>query len=123
MKNITAEMRKKIKAAKNIWFASVRPDGRPHLTPVWFVYVEAKFYMSIDPKSIKSRNLAANPRVSLALEDGLHPVICEGTVKPIEAALATEALSAFLEKYEWDVTADEQYHYLLEVTPQKWLAW
>jgi hypothetical protein len=62
----------KLETAQNIWIASVRPDGRPHLTPVWFAWTGGKLYVSIDPDSVKSKNIAHTPHVALALEDGLH---------------------------------------------------
>lgn len=65
-------------AARNIWLATVRPDGRPHLVPVWFVWVRERFYVCTAGQSVKAKNLIANPRASAALEDGDRPVIAEG---------------------------------------------
>lgn len=107
----------------NIWFTSVRPDGRPHMTPVWFVYLEGKFYVGIDPASVKSRNIGRNPGVVLALEDGSHPLICEGIARIITPPLSEPLLGAFMKKYEWDMTSEAQYHQVVEITPQKWLSW
>ena len=30
-----------------IWLATVRSDGRPHLTPIWFVWQEVKSTSSL----------------------------------------------------------------------------
>jgi nitroimidazol reductase NimA-like FMN-containing flavoprotein (pyridoxamine 5'-phosphate oxidase superfamily) len=117
------EAREKLAQAGNIWFASVRSDGRPHLTPVWFVYDGLRLYVSIDPNSIKSRNLASNPNVSLALEDGSHPLICEGRAELISPPYSPKIAALFQEKYDWDIRADDQYGQLVEITPRKWLAW
>jgi F420H(2)-dependent biliverdin reductase len=108
---------------KNIWIASVRPDGRPHLAPVWFVWWEGRFYLGTDPKSIKARNLRQNGQVVLALEDGTHPLICEGQARLLAGPLPEPLKAVFMDKYEWDVESDAQYHLVVEITPQKWLSW
>ena len=30
----------------NVWIALTRADGRPHLTPIWFVWVEEAIWLS-----------------------------------------------------------------------------
>ena len=69
----------RLQTERNIWLATNRVDGRPHLVPVWFVWHEGHVYIGIQSNSVKARNLARNPKVSLALEDGVRVVICEGT--------------------------------------------
>jgi hypothetical protein len=117
------EAREKLAQAANIWFASVRPDGRPHVTPVWFVYSGHQLYVSIDPNSVKRRNLASNPNVSLALEDGSHPLICEGQAVPLPPPYPAEVVELFQQKYDWDLLTEGQYGQLVAITPRKWLAW
>jgi hypothetical protein len=113
----------KIEKQQVIWFASVRPDGRPHLSPIWFVWHAGRFYVSTDPRSVKSRNIRGNGRVVLALEDGVNPVICEGAARVLDPPWPAELLAAFFQKYEWDLNKEEQYNQVIEVTPLKWLAW
>ncbi len=120
---LTQEMITKLESQQVIWFSSVRPDGRPHLAPVWFVWHEDKIYIGTDPKSVKIRNIRSNARVALALEDGEHPVICEGTARRLENPWPDSLLSAFFKKYEWDLNKEEQYNAVVEITPEKWLAW
>lgn len=113
----------RLETQQNIWFCSVRPDGRPHLAPIWFVWDHGKFYVSTEPESVKSRNLRRNPQVVLALEEGTHPVICEGKAQLLEQPWPQDALAAFLKKYEWDLNAEAQYNQVIEITPEKWLTW
>jgi F420H(2)-dependent biliverdin reductase len=120
---LTEEMIARLENQQNIWFCSVRPDGRPHLAPVWFVWHAGKLYIGTDPKSVKSRNLRSNLQVTLALEDGAHPVICEGTAQPAAMPLPDDLLAAFFKKYEWDLNKEAQYNLVVEVTPVKWLSW
>jgi hypothetical protein len=113
----------KLEGQQNIWFGSVRPDGRPHLAPVWFVWHADKIYIGTDPESVKSRNIRRNRHVVLALEDGNHPVICEGTAQVVSPPLPESLLAAFCTKYEWELTKEPQYNLVVEITPEKWLDW
>jgi hypothetical protein len=90
---------------------------------VWFVWHEGKLYIGIDPNSVKSRNLKQNPWVVLALEDGIHPVICEGMAAFVPPPLTEALAAAFLNKYEWDLAKEAQYNQVVEITPLKWLSW
>ncbi len=108
----------------NIWVATVRPDGRPHLVPVWFVWHADKLYIGIQPGSVKGRNLAHNPNIALALEDGGKVVICEGLAAPLATPWPAAVAALFKQKYGWDILADSDgYGRLLEITPSKWLTW
>jgi hypothetical protein len=120
------EAETRLETERNIWVASVRPDGRPHLTPVWFAWHVGKLYVCTEPGSVKARNISQNRRVVLALEDGTRPVICEGIAAPVPVPWPADmaAVAAiFRNKYDWDISSEEQYTQLLEVTPIKWLAW
>lgn len=123
MTPLTQEMIGKLESHQNIWFSSVRQNGRPHLVPVWFVWHADRIYIGTDPKSIKIRNIRRNRKVALALEDGEHPVICEGSARLLEKPFPEPLLAAFFQKYEWNVTTDEQYNAVIEITPEKWLSW
>ena len=107
----------------NIWLASVRPDGRPHLIPVWFVWHQERIYLCIEPASVKARNVSGNPAVALALENGSNPVICEGNASAIPAPWSPAIVELFNSKYGWDISTETQYTSLIEVTPTKWLNW
>jgi PPOX class probable F420-dependent enzyme len=120
---LTDALMARLESQQNIWFSSVRPDGRPHLAPVWFVWHAGKIYIGTDPKSVKAANIRANARVALALEDGTHPLICEGSARPVAQPLPADLLAAFFKKYEWDLTSENQYNDVIEVTPERWLSW
>jgi len=72
---------------------------------------------------VKSHNIRQHAGVALALEDGEHPVICEGTARPVDPPWSDALLAAFFKKYEWDLNKEEQYNEVIEVTPEKWLGW
>src|SRR5881296_2352955 len=101
-----------------IWIVTVRPDGRPHMVPVWFVWLHDGIYVCIEPESVKGRNLRQNRNVCLALEDGSHPVICEGEAKLLEKPWPGEVVILFQEKYDWDISSERRYTLLVEITPR-----
>jgi nitroimidazol reductase NimA-like FMN-containing flavoprotein (pyridoxamine 5'-phosphate oxidase superfamily) len=113
----------KLENHQNIWVASVRLDGRPHLVPVWFAWSNGKIYLCIEPGSVKAINMRANPRVAVALEDGTNPVICEGQAAFLEKPWPGSVEDIFKRKYDWEISKEQQYTQLVEITALKWLAW
>ncbi|MBC8988842.1 MULTISPECIES: TIGR03618 family F420-dependent PPOX class oxidoreductase [Micromonospora] len=110
---------------RNVWLCTLRRDGSPHMTPVWFVYADGVWWIGCEGRSVKARNVAADPRVSLALEDGVHPVVAEGVARLHRAGFPPAIVAAFAEKYGgWDirqpVTPDSE-RVLLEVPVRRWL--
>jgi PPOX class probable F420-dependent enzyme len=108
---------------RNVWLATVRVDGRPHLVPIWFVWVNDRFYICTEAKSVKVRNLRTNPRAVVSLENGNQPLIAEGVARLPDGPPPPEVVAAFKEKYDWDITTDASYNALVEITPHKWLKW
>ena len=108
---------------RNVWMATARPDGRPHLIPIWFVWLDDRFYICTGKESVKGRNLQANPNIMLSLEDGSKPLIAEGVATFHEPPYAPGIAEAFQQKYDWDMRHDGQYNVVIEMVPQKWLHW
>ena len=70
--------------ARTYWVATTRPDGRPHVAPVHGLWLDGTFYFGGDPRSRKSRNLAANPNVAVHPEgDDGDVVILEGVAEAV----------------------------------------
>ena len=112
-----AKPRDRLESAQNVWIATVRPGGRPHLVPVWFVVDAGRWYVCTAPDSVKARNLQSNPNVALALEDGSNPHIVEGEARPVEPTPGV--VRKFKAKYDWDITTDTQYTQVFEVVVKK----
>ena len=61
--------------------ATVRPDGRPHTTPVGYMEVNGKPIVIAPANSVKFRNVGHNPMVSLSIATDQRPyryVVLEG---------------------------------------------
>jgi len=94
----------------NYWLATTRPDGRPHVMPVWGLWWEGAFYFSTGDKTVKARNLAANPHCVVCPALGTEAVILEGTVELLPASPSLQALwEAYRKKYAWDMKGSPFY--------------
>ncbi len=108
---------------RNVWLATVRPSGQPHLIPIWFIWHAERFYLCTGKDSVKGRNLQANPQVALSLEDGNQPLIAEGIARLIDPPYDQALIDAFQQKYAWDMQHSDQYNILVEIVPRRWLTW
>src|SRR5690349_3489467 len=70
-----------LQQAEIFWLSTVRPDGRPHVTPLIAVYLDGVLYFCTGADERKAKNIAQNPHVILTTgrnsihEDGLDMVI------------------------------------------------
>ena len=53
--------------------ATVRPDGRPHVQPIWFVLDGDDLIFMTGATTVKGRNLRRDPRASLVVNDEAPP--------------------------------------------------
>jgi len=72
--------RKRIEAAELFWLSTVRPDGRPHVTPLISVWLDDAAYFCTGPEERKAKNLEQNSSCILTtgcnqLKEGLDVVI------------------------------------------------
>lgn len=85
-----------------IWLTTVRPDGTPSPTPVWFLWDGKRFLIYTQPASAKLKYIAKNGKVSLNLNSdawGGQVAVFTGDIQV--AADQPPALQnmAYLEKY------------------------
>lgn len=76
-----SHLEERMKRSRNYWVATTRPDGRPHIMPVWGMWIDGKFYFGTDSQSRKARNLAENPAIAVHLESGDDVIILEGVIE------------------------------------------
>ena len=53
--------------------ATVRPDGRPHVAPVWFVLESDELVFTTMLSSVKGRNLSRDRRVMVSVDEESFP--------------------------------------------------
>ncbi|MBK8988960.1 MAG: pyridoxamine 5'-phosphate oxidase family protein [Chloroflexi bacterium] len=103
------DVSQKMALARNYWVCTTRPDGRPHAAPVWGLWLNETFYFGTGHSSVKGRNLAHNPAISLHLESGDDVVILEGDVSPVtDPALLRLIYELYGQKYGMDMSASAE---------------
>jgi nitroimidazol reductase NimA-like FMN-containing flavoprotein (pyridoxamine 5'-phosphate oxidase superfamily) len=55
-----AEARECLEKAEVYWLSTVRPDGRPHVTPLVAVWLDDTLYFTTGPSERKAKNLVHN---------------------------------------------------------------
>jgi PPOX class probable F420-dependent enzyme len=112
-----------------IWVSTVRPDGRPHVAAVWFLWDGTNVLIFSMPNQ-KVRNLRQNPNVALALDntDGGGDVITiEGTAELVEDGSISPMLPAYAQKYGEEMQAinlpaermAKEYSVSIRITPAR----
>ena len=59
---------RRLRTEQILWLTTVRADGQPQSSPVWFVWDGETFLIFSQPAAQKLRNLAANPRVAVHVD-------------------------------------------------------
>jgi PPOX class probable F420-dependent enzyme len=71
------------------WLSTTRPDGRPHVVPVWFTWDGEAITVVSKPNAQKVRNLRENPNVMIALgepDDDFDVELVEGVAELVPDA-------------------------------------
>jgi nitroimidazol reductase NimA-like FMN-containing flavoprotein (pyridoxamine 5'-phosphate oxidase superfamily) len=89
--------RAKLADAELYWLSTVRPDGRPHVTPLLGVWLDGAMYFCTGPVERKTHNLAHNPRCILltgsnTIDDGLD-VVVEGKAVSVSEQVERERIA------------------------------
>ena len=122
----------RLRSSEMVWLTTVRPDGRPHSVPVWFLWESATILIFSQPNTQKIRNLRQNHAVTLAFDETKKGVvILEGTAELLGRGDASERLQAYGEKYREGLrrigrTAEEftrLYAQPIRVTPARLITW
>ena len=74
------EARTQLERAELYWLSTVRPDGRPHVTPLIAVWFEGALHICTGPEERKARNIRSNVHCVVTtgcntLHEGLDVVI------------------------------------------------
>ena len=108
------------------WLTTLRRDGSPHTTPVWFLLIDDTFWVASSTANAKVGNVVRDPRVSLAVDGtGAQPHVAQGRVTVHQRLEEHPHLVQRLaEKYDgWDAADERQDgpRVLLEIPVDRWL--
>ena len=66
---------------------TLRQDGSPHASPMWYMYQDGKFYSGTGWESLKVRNIERDDRVSLCISTHNEPyqyIVVDGTCEIVK---------------------------------------
>jgi hypothetical protein len=121
--------RERLIEASTYWVASVRPNGRPHVTPIWGAWVDEAFWMEGGPRTRRFKNLGENPAAVVTVERGNDAIIVEGDgqlVRQLDDDLTRRLLEGYAKykaSHAYEADADNWRAGIWRVTPHKVLGW
>jgi general stress protein 26 len=103
--------RGELQDAELYWLSTVRPDGRPHVTPLLGVWFDGALYFCTGPDERKAKNLAQNPGCVLTTGrndlDGLDLVVEGHAVTVADATERRTVADIYESKYGAHFAAPE----------------
>jgi PPOX class probable F420-dependent enzyme len=117
-----------------VWLSTVRPNGAPHLVPLWFWWDGQALLVASKPGAQKVRNLRSNPSVMLALgdaEDDFDVGLVEGRAELLDRPAAEILPAELLAKYADRLAAigvdpaeyAATYSQVIRIVPNAYLGW
>jgi uncharacterized pyridoxamine 5'-phosphate oxidase family protein len=100
--------------------ATVKREGKPHLSPVDLVAVDGKLFVGTDKNTARFKNLKQNPSITILIAQGWkRQAILEGTAQflDLESEQAKKVLEAEKRKLGWTTET------IAELLPEKVLTW
>jgi PPOX class probable F420-dependent enzyme len=97
-----ARAAKRLLGERIVWLTTVRADGTPQSSPVWFLWDGNEFLIYSQPGRAKLRNIEGNPRVALNLnsdEGGGDVVTVSGAATIDRGAPPAKDNPGYVEKY------------------------
>jgi hypothetical protein len=93
--------------SRSTWLSTVNDDGSPHLLPVGAIWLNGAFWFQTGAHTRKARNVARDPRCSIALSIREADVIVEGVAQRItEQGAVGRAAKAWADQ-GWPAEPDE----------------
>jgi PPOX class probable F420-dependent enzyme len=117
-----------------VWLSTVRPDGRPHLIPIWFWWDGTAVLFASKPEACKVANLRANAHCMLAIGDpdadfDVALIEAQGQLAaiPTEELLAAGLLTKYRDRMDATgltaTTFAGTYSQVVRIVPTRWLPW
>lgn len=96
------ELAEQLQKAYYLWFTTVRADGMPQPTPVWFVQDGDSFLIYSAPNAQKIKNIESNPKVALSYtgdDEANAYVVVMGQATIEREVTPAHQFHPYLEKY------------------------
>ena len=93
--------------ARTTWLATVNEDGSPHVTPVGALWLDGAFWFQTGAGTRKGRNVARDPRCSVAVSIRDADVVVEGDAARVtDPAMVARVAKAWADN-GWPAEPDE----------------
>lgn len=101
--------------------ATIRPNGMPQLSPIWFLWRADRFVLSAGIATAKAANLRRDPRISLCIDDepGARYLAASGRVVQVSDAGRRDHALALIAKYKPAAEVLAHWEYLERDEPQR----
>jgi PPOX class probable F420-dependent enzyme len=117
-----------------VWLSTVRPDGTPHIVPVWFWWDGTSLLVFSKPTAQKVRNLQAGSAVMLGIGDADEDFdigLFQGRAEILETPTADLLPLGYLDKYASQMAGiglqadeySETYSLVIRISPSHYLGW
>jgi Pyridoxamine 5'-phosphate oxidase len=105
-----AEAEQRMRKGGWFWLASVRPNGAPHVMPLFAAWSGSSLFIASKNTTRKSRNLVADGRCVITTDTGdLHLIIEGVAARVVDVDTLHRGADAFRAIYDWPtkVTGDQ----------------
>ena len=92
--------------ARTTWLTTVNDDGRPHVTPVGAVWLDGSFWFQTGSTTKKARNVARDPRCSVAVSIRDADVVVDGLAERVTEPAALARAAAAWAAQGWPAEVD-----------------
>lgn len=89
------------------WITTLDPDGGPHTTGIGAEWVDGSFWFETGPGTRKARNVAHDPRVTVAVSTEEFDLVVEGTAERVQDPEVVARLARVWADGGWPCEADE----------------
>lgn len=126
MDELSSEAAQGVRESRVGWLTTLRVDGSPHTTPVWFAFVAGELWVATAVRNAKVRNLRSDARVSFAVDGSADaPLVAQGDAELVSLDESPSAVAdAFGRDYDgWDIhdEAVDGARVLIRIRVERWL--
>lgn len=93
--------------SEKFWLATVDPDGKPHVVPVFSVWFDGCPHFTSNPDARKARDIAQNSHCVMTTAGKTLDLIFEGEViKITDDKTLKQVAEVYKSKYDWPITVE-----------------
>jgi PPOX class probable F420-dependent enzyme len=137
MTNLNDSIREFLNGRHYATLATLNDDGSIHLTPVWYLFEDERFFVSTSSKGRKVRNILSRPQTSILVDSRRRQgderwVSTSGTAEIIRGIQSEEIYAKILKRYVTKAGLEDSTvgpifttagEVIISLTPDSWRSW